>query len=202
MEQYVITISRQFGSMGRSIAKELSTILGIEFMDRDIVEATAKRMGLPVSVISDEEESMKSTFFRRQYPLGMGMSSLKDEIFYTQKNIIRDFAAKDSCIIVGRCADYALADEPHCLNIFIRSNMDDRIKRISERLNVPENKAKDIIKKKDKERSSYYNYYTSKKWGDAAGYDLSLNTATLGIDGTIHMIREFVAYKEKEHDKI
>ena len=98
MEQYVITISRQFGSMGRSIAKELSENLGIEFLDRDIVEATAKRMGLPVSVISDEEESMKSTFFRRQYPLGMGMSSLKDEIFYTQKNIIRDFAAKVSCI--------------------------------------------------------------------------------------------------------
>ena len=112
MEQYVITISRQFGSMGRSIAKELSTLLGIEFMDRDIVEATAKRMGLPVSVISDEEESMKSTFFRRQYPLGMGMSSLKDEIFLTQKNIIRDFAAKGSCIIVGRCADYILEDIP------------------------------------------------------------------------------------------
>ena len=200
MEQYVITISRQFGSMGRSIAKELSENLGIEFLDRDIVEATAKRMGLPVSVISDEEESMKSTFFRRQYPLGMGMSSLKDEIFYTQKNIIRDFAAKGSCIIVGRCADYALADEPHCLNIFIRSNMDDRIKRISERLNVPENKAKDIIKKKDKERSSYYNYYTSKKWGDARSYDLCLNTSQISVEDSIELI---LKYREcmRNHNK-
>ena len=200
MEQYVITISRQFGSMGRSIAKELSENLGIEFLDRDIVEATAKRMGLPVSVISDEEESMKSTFFRRQYPLGMGMSSLKDEIFYTQKNIIRDFAAKGSCIIVGRCADYALADEPHCLNIFIRSNMDDRIKRISERLNVTENKAKDIIKKKDKERSSYYNYYTSKKWGDARSYDLCLNTSQISVEDSIELI---LKYREcmRNHNK-
>ena len=200
MEQYVITISRQFGSMGRSIAKDLSENLGIEFLDRDIVEATAKRMGLPVSVISDEEESMKSTFFRRQYPLGMGMSSLKDEIFYTQKNIIRDFAAKGSCIIVGRCADYALADEPHCLNIFIRSNMDDRIKRISERLNVPENKAKDIIKKKDKERSSYYNYYTSKKWGDARSYDLCLNTSQISVEDSIELI---LKYREcmRSHNK-
>ena len=200
MEQYVITISRQFGSMGRSIAKELSENLGIEFLDRDIVEATAKRMGLPVSVISDEEESMKSTFFRRQYPLGMGMSSLKDEIFYTQKNIIRDFAAKGSCIIVGRCADYALADEPHCLNIFIRSNMDDRIKRISERLNVTENKAKDIIKKKDKERSSYYNYYTSKKWGDARSYDLCLNTSQISVEDSIELI---LKYREcmRSHNK-
>lgn len=85
MEQYVITISRQFGSMGRSIARELSEILGIEFLDRDIVEATAKRMGLPVSVISDEEESMKSTFFRRQYPLGMGMSASRMRSFLPRK---------------------------------------------------------------------------------------------------------------------
>ena len=132
MEQYVITISRQFGSMGRSIARELSEILGIEFLDRDIVEATAKRMGLPVSVISDEEESMKSTFFRRQYPLGMGMSSLKDEIFLTQKNIIRDFAAKGSCIIVGRCADYVLKDL-NPIRIFAYADMPSKIKRCMER---------------------------------------------------------------------
>ena len=84
MEQYVITISRQFGSMGRSIAKELSENLGIEFLDRDIVEATAKRMGLPVSVISDEEESMKSTFFRRQYANG----SVRAHLFH--KSRLRD----------------------------------------------------------------------------------------------------------------
>lgn len=130
MEQYVITISRQFGSMGRSIARELSEILGIEFLDRDIVEATAKRMGLPVSVISDEEESMKSTFFRRQYPLGMGMSSLKDEIFLTQKNIIRDFAAKGSCIIVGRCADYILEDIPNHLNVYVYAPDEAKLKTV------------------------------------------------------------------------
>ena len=134
MEQYVITISRQFGSMGRSIARELSEILGIEFLDRDIVEATAKRMGLPVSVISDEEESMKSTFFRRQYPLGMGMSSLKDEIFLTQKNIIRDFAAKGSCIIVGRCADYILEDIPNHLNVYVYAPDEARLKNCVENL--------------------------------------------------------------------
>ena len=88
---------------------------------------------------------------------------LNHKVFLAQFDAIKKIAANESCVIVGRCADYALADEPHCLNIFIRSNMDDRIKRISERLNVPENKAKDIIKKKDKERSSYYNYYTSIK---------------------------------------
>ena len=94
MEQYVITISRQFGSMGRSIAHRLSEMLEIDYLDRDIVEATSKRMGLPVSVISDEEESNKPNFLRRMYPLGIGLPSLKDDIFEVQKNMIRDMAAK------------------------------------------------------------------------------------------------------------
>ena len=163
MEQYVITISRQFGSMGRSIARELSEILGIEFLDRDIVEATAKRMGLPVSVISDEEESMKSTFFRRQYPLGMGMSSLKDEIFLTQKNIIRDFAAKGSCIIVGRCADYILADQkPYC--IFTYSDMESKIRRCrlkgQEGRELTDHGLKHRIQAINKGRAEYYNFFT------------------------------------------
>ena len=88
MEQYVVTISRQFGSLGRSIAARLSEILGIDFLDRDIVEATARRMGQSVTVISDEEENSKSTFFRRKYPLGTGMSTLQDEIFAVQTNKI------------------------------------------------------------------------------------------------------------------
>ena len=113
---------------------------------------------------------------------------------------IKKIADEGPCILVGRCADYALADEPHCLNIFIRSNMDDRIKRISERLNVPENKAKDIIKKKDKERSSYYNYYTSKKWGDARSYDLCLNTSQISVEDSIELI---LKYREcmRNHNK-
>mgnify|MGYP000829141725 FL=1 len=125
---------------------------------------------------------------------------LNHKVFLAQFDAIKKIAANESCVIVGRCADYALADEPHCLNIFIRSNMDDRIKRISERLNVPENKAKDIIKKKDKERSSYYNYYTSKKWGDARSYDLCLNTSQISVEDSIELI---LKYREcmRSHNK-
>ena len=195
MEQYVITISRQFGSMGRSIARELSEILGIEFLDRDIVEATAKRMGLPVSVISDEEESMKSTFFRRQYPLGMGMSSLKDEIFLTQKNIIRDFAAKGSCIIVGRCADYILREHPRCANVFISASKEDRIARLCAMHHIDAEAAEEMIEKADKRRSEYYNYYSYKTWGAAATYHLCIDSSSLGIEETVRFIEEFVAKK-------
>ena len=195
MEQYVITISRQFGSMGRSIARELSEILGIEFLDRDIVEATAKRMGLPVSVISDEEESMKSTFFRRQYPLGMGMSSLKDEIFLTQKNIIRDFAAKGSCIIVGRCADYILREHPRCANVFISASKEDRITRLCAMHHIDAEAAEEMIEKADKRRSEYYNYYSYKTWGAAATYHLCVDSSSLGIEETVRFVEEFVAKK-------
>ena len=195
MEQYVITISRQFGSMGRSIARELSEILGIEFLDRDIVEATAKRMGLPVSVISDEEESMKSTFFRRQYPLGMGMSSLKDEIFLTQKNIIRDFAAKGSCIIVGRCADYILREHPRCANVFISASKEDRIARLCAMHHIDAEAAEEMIEKADKRRSEYYNYYSYKTWGAAATYHLCIDSSSLGIEETVRFIEEFVVKK-------
>ena len=195
MEQYVITISRQFGSMGRSIARELSEILGIEFLDRDIVEATAKRMGLPVSVISDEEESMKSTFFRRQYPLGMGMSSLKDEIFLTQKNIIRDFAAKGSCIIVGRCADYILREHPRCANVFISASKEDRITRLCAMHHIDAEAAEEMIEKADKRRSEYYNYYSYKTWGAAATYHLCVDSSSLGVEETVRFIEEFVVKK-------
>ena len=190
MEQYVITISRQFGSMGRSIARELSEILGIEFLDRDIVEATAKRMGLPVSVISDEEESMKSTFFRRQYPLGMGMSSLKDEIFLTQKNIIRDFAAKGSCIIVGRCADYILRDRAACLKVFIHADMAFLAHRIVEVYGQREQSPEERLRDKDKRRAAYHRFYTDMKWGHAQNYHLTLNSGVLGIDKCVDIIAE------------
>ena len=197
MEQYVITISRQFGSMGRSIARELSEILGIEFLDRDIVEATAKRMGLPVSVISDEEESMKSTFFRRQYPLGMGMSSLKDEIFLTQKNIIRDFAAKGSCIIVGRCADMILTDS---LNLFIYAKMKDRIKRMLELESEAESDGKEMerrIREVDRKRKEYYQYYTGNTWGRAQNYHLCLDSGPVGVDGCLKAVLAYLGEEDK-----
>ena len=193
MEQYVITISRQFGSMGRSIARELSEILGIEFLDRDIVEATAKRMGLPVSVISDEEESMKSTFFRRQYPLGMGMSSLKDEIFLTQKNIIRDFAAKGSCIIVGRCGNYVLQDQlDDVIRIFVYADTVTRVRRIMDVDKVDEAEALRRMKRIDRTRTEYHRYFTGRNWMDMENYDLPINASRIDYDQMIVLIKDYM----------
>ena len=177
MEQYVITISRQFGSMGRSIAKELSENLGIEFLDRDIVEATAKRMGLPVSVISDEEESMKSTFFRRQYPLGMGMSSL---------------AAKGSCIIVGRCADYILEDIPNHLNVFVYAPEEARLKNCVENLQMDPQTAKKMMRDVDAARNRYHKAYIP-GWQSVFDHkDLMIDSSRFGIDGTAKILADIV----------
>lgn len=103
--------------MGRCIAQSLSEELGIPFYDRDIVEQTAKRMELPISTISQEEENVRSVYFKRQYPLGMGIQSMQDEIYMVQQNIIRDLAERESCIFVGRCSDSILADHPRRLSV-------------------------------------------------------------------------------------
>ena len=198
----VITISREFGSGGHSIGEKVAAKLGIPFYDGEIVTRVAEESGYAKELIEEQGEYSTSAnkWFDISAASAMYFQSPQDEIFIAQKRVILDCAAKGPCVIVGRCADYALADEPHCLNIFIRSNMDDRIKRISERLNVPENKAKDIIKKKDKERSSYYNYYTSKKWGDARSYDLCLNTSQISVEDSIELI---LKYREcmRSHNK-
>ena len=126
MEKYVVTITREFGSLGRPIAKRLSELLEIEYYDRDIVEAAAKRMNLPVSMLSKSEEK-KSGFWRMLFPLGMESAEQQKRIFDVQTQIIQDLAGKGSCIIVGRCADYILQDEPNAVHVYIYAPYADRL---------------------------------------------------------------------------
>ena len=207
----IITIGRQYGSGGHDIGKQLAEELNVPFYDKALLERAAKDSGLCQEIFENHDEKPTNSFLYSlvmdTYSLGYTTSSfsempLNHKIFLAQFDAIKNIAKEGPCVIVGRCADYALADFPNVVNVFLHADMQDRIVRIARRHDLTDAKAKDLIIKTDKRRASYYNYYTSKKWGEAAGYDLSLNTATLGIDGTIHMIREFVAYKEKEHDKI
>lgn len=192
---YVVTISRQFGSMGRSIAKKLSENLGIEFLDRDIVEETSKRMGLPISMISKEEEAYKAGFSGRIYPLGVGIPSIKDEIFEVQKNIIRDFASADSCIIVGRCAEHVLRDYPNKLSIYIYASKEQRIKNCIEHLEMDEKTAKRMIREVDAARENYHKLYIQGYESPFHGKDLCINSGSFGIEGTAEIISEIVRKK-------
>ncbi|MEQ2473322.1 AAA family ATPase [Laedolimicola intestinihominis] len=207
----IITIGRQYGSGGHDIGKQLAEELNVPFYDKALLERAAKDSGLCQEIFENHDEKPTNSFLYSlvmdTYSLGYTTSSfsempLNHKIFLAQFDAIKNIAKEGPCVIVGRCADYALADFPNVVNVFLHADLQDRIVRIARRHDLTDAKAKDLIIKTDKRRASYYNYYTSKKWGDAAGYDLSLNTATLGIDGTIHMIREFVAYKEKEHERI
>lgn len=195
MEKYVITISRQFGSMGRSIAHKLSEMMDIEFLDRDIVEMTAKRMGLPVSMISDEEEGAKARFWKRIYPLGSGVPSLKDEIFSVQSNIIHDFADKSSCIIVGRCSEYILRDEPNLLRVYIYAPYEKRLKNCTDILGMDEATAKRLIKEVDNARENYHKLYVPGYTNPFDNRDICIDSSRFGIEGTAKILEKMIREK-------
>lgn len=192
MEQYVITISRQFGSMGRTIAQHLSEELGIEFYDRDIVEATAKRMGQSVKAISNAEESAGSFFLRKKYPFKMGIYSISDEIYAVQKNIIRDMAQKQSCIIVGRCADSILQDMPNHLNVYIYAPFEARLYNCTHDLMMDEATARKMIKEVDAARTNYQRKYCPEVKSVFDHKDLMIDSSKFGIDGTVKLLSGIV----------
>ncbi len=207
----IITIARQYGSGGHDIGEKLAEELKIPFYDKELLERAAKDSGFCQEIFENYDEKPTNSFLYSlvmdTYSMGHSTAAfaempLNHKIFLAQFNAIKDIAKEGPCVIVGRCADYALADFPNVVNVYLYADMQSRIARIARRHDVPDAKAKDLIQKTDKGRASYYNYYTNKKWGEATGYVLCLNTASLGIDGSIHMIREFVAYKEREHERI
>ena len=188
MKQYAITISRQFGSMGRSIAQALAQQLNIDFYDRDIVEETARRMGLPVSVISDTEENAKSVYFRRIYPLGMGVPNLRDEIFLVQKNIIRDLAAKSSCIVVGRCGGSILADMPNRLGVYVYAPYSQRLQNCTQKLGMDETTARRMIREVDRARELYHRRYCPEVKDVFTDHDLMLDSSRFGVEGSASLL--------------
>lgn len=192
MDKYVITISRQFASLGRSIAQELSEILEIEFYDRDIVEATAKRMGLKISSISNEEEVVKSRFFKRMYPLGTEVANIQDEIFNVQKNIIQDVAKKESCIIVGRCGNEVLKDHKNCLNVYIYASNEQRLDNCVNVLHMDPKVAKKMMKNVDKARENYRTKYCSDVKHVHDGYDVLIDSGRFGVRDSANIIAGIV----------
>ena len=197
----VITIGREFGSGGREIGKKVADRLGIKFYDKELLQEAAKESGFCREIFENQDEKPTNSFL---YSLVMDTYSvsgysaapfldmpLNHKVFLAQFETIKKIAEKESCVIVGRCADYALSDNPNCINVFIHADLDVRIKNVSRNLNITENKARDIINKTDKQRASYYNYYTSKKWGDSKSYNLSLDAGKLGTDNCVEMILKF-----------
>ena len=201
MANKIYTIGREFGSGGREVGEKLAAKLGIKLYDKELLQQAAKDSGFCEEIFENHDEKPTNSFL---YSLVMDTYSvsgysaapfldmpLNHKVFLAQFETIKKIAEKESCVIVGRCADYALSDNPDCINVFIHADLDVRIKNVSRNLNITENKARDIINKTDKQRASYYNYYTSKKWGDSKSYNLSLDVGKLGTDNCVEMILKF-----------
>lgn len=194
MSKYVITIARQFGSLGRPIAHRMSELLGIEYYDRDIVDATAKRLNQSVSTISNQEESAKGAFGKMKFPLGTGTNNIQDEIFKTQSKIINEISEKESCIIVGRCSDYVLQERKNSIHIFIYAPIEERLRNCVDVLHMTPEDAKKTIKEVDKARESYHMHYAKFSPSDYRYKDIMINSSLLGIEGTaqhlVNIIKE------------
>jgi cytidylate kinase len=196
VEKYYITISRQFGSLGRSIAHELSEMLGIEYYDRDIVEETSRKMSMPVSTISNnEEKSIKSNLLNLLFPLGMDSIEQQDSIFKAQQQIILDMADKNSCIIVGRCADYILRNHKNCLNIFIYSPYDVRLDNCINTLGMKPEEAKKMIREVDKARELYWKRYAGYSSSDFTHKHFLIDSSFFGVTGTAEFLADIVKKK-------
>ena len=199
MANKIYTIGREFGSGGREVGEKLAAKLGIKLYDKELLQQAAKDSGFCEEIFENHDEKPTNSFLYSlvmdTYSLGYSNSyvdmPINHKVFLAQFETIKKIAEKESCVIVGRCADYALSDNPDCINIFIHADLDVRIKNVSRNLNITENKARDIINKTDKQRASYYNYYTSKKWGDSKSYNLSLDAGKLGTDNCVEMILKF-----------
>lgn len=190
MENRIITISRQFGSGGRTIGKEVANQLNIKCYDAQIIEEVAKESGYAETFIKENSEYTTYSSFLGQILSARDYQGKTpaDQIWIIQKKIIEDIAKKESCVIVGRCADYILKDK-NILKVFIHSSLDNRAKRIVEKYGETDKDPIARLKDKDKKRSSYYEFYTDIKWGDATNYDIALDSGTLGLDKCVEIIK-------------
>lgn len=198
----IITIGRQYGSAGHEIGCRLAEELGIKLYDKEMLKRAAKESGLCEELFETHDEKPTNSFLYSlvmdTYSLGFSSGGYADmpinhKVFLAQFDAIQKIADEGPCILVGRCADYALENYKNVVNVFIYADLEQRIRRIARLYNLTDAKAKDIIVKADKKRASYYNYYTNKDWGNAKGYDLCLNSGKLGVDGTVEVIKSYVA---------
>lgn len=191
MGNYAITISREYGSGGRLIGQRLAEELGISFYDKEMINLLVQESGLPQATVEEWMEKKTPIAFYEVY-MPIKERPVPDQIYLAKTRLIQNLADKESCVIVGNCADYILKDHPCCLNIFVHAPMAEKVRRVKEEYGeeVPNYEAH--IKQIDKQRSAYYNYFTMNKWGDHQNYHLSINS-TVGIEHVIKGLKYIIS---------
>lgn len=198
--KHIITIGRQFGSGGRELGKAVADKLGIKYYDKELISLAAKESGYNPEIFENVDERATNSLL---YSLSMGIYNLgngyapmrdmpvNDQLYLLQHKIIRELAS-EPCVIVGRCADYILRNNKNLLRIFVYANLKDRVENAIKIHNVPENKAESTVKKTDKTRANYYNFYSNQKWGAVENYDLCINTSTISRENATKIVCNIV----------
>ena len=203
----VITIGRQFGSGGRYVGRLLAEKLGVPFYDKELLSEAAKNSGICEEIFEEHDEKPTRSLL---FSLVTGMQShmaagnfymdmpLNHKIFLAQFDAIRRIADEGPCVIVGRCADYVLREKPDAVSVFVKGDMESKIARAVKYYGIEEDKAEERIRKADKQRASYYNYYATATWGDVDNYDLVVDTGVLGVEGAVELIAKFLELREEK----
>ena len=189
----IINLGRQFGSGGKSVAIEIGRQLGIPVYDNELISKAAETSGFSSDLFEkrDEKRNVLSFLFSSDR-WGQSKDYLSEgELFSIQSRVIEDIAEHESAVIIGRCSDYILRDRGNTLDVFITSPLEDRIRRVSERMNLTPEKAEEMIRTNDRKRETYYNYFTFGNWGAASDYDLCIDSSILGIERTAGFIVDF-----------
>jgi len=201
----VITIGRQFGSGGRYVGRLLAEKLGIPFYDKELLSEAAKNSGICEEIFEEHDEKPTRSLL---FSLVTGMQShmtagsfymdmpLNHKIFLAQFDAIRRIAEEGPCVIVGRCADYVLRENPDAVSVFVKADMESKIDRAVKYYGIEKDKAEEHIRKADKQRASYYNYYATATWGDVENYDLVVDTGMLGVEGAVELIVKFLELRQ------
>lgn len=205
MENNIISIGRQFGSGGQVIGKALAKALSVEYYDKKLLLLAAKKSGIAPEFFEHTDEKSSNIFehaidwLNGNYFFNTNKQLSGDTLFQIQSDAIRKLASEKSCVIVGRCSDYILRDNPNCVSIFLHSSDEIRAERISQRLNVSFDDALTIMRKEDKKRADYYNFYSDKTWGDSATYDLSIDVSKIGEEKTVEFILSYLTMRFSNH---
>lgn len=203
-DRIIITIAREYGSGGRELGQKLAQRLAVPFYDKELIARAAKDSGLDEGLFESADEKPSNPFWTSlAFSVGtFGNHSptisdlpMNDRLFFIQADTIRKIAEEGSCVIVGRCADYILEEDPDAIHLFIHAPEEHKMHRIVTDYGIPENGAKEFMKKTDKRRAAYYDYYVGAKWGQVGRYDLAINSSSLGIDKTVDFIMEFINLK-------
>ena len=192
----IVTIGREYGSGGRIVAQRLAEKLGVPFYDKEVIQGVAKKTGFAENFVREAERRPTNSFMYDLY-FSTHSLSIPDQVFIAQSGVIKDLADKGGCVIVGRCADYIMREHKELLRTFVYAPLEQRVQRAREEYHDKEDNLEGFVIRQDKQRASYYNYFTSIRWGDRKSYDLCVSSA-LGLDTAVEIIYHAALAREAQ----